>query len=81
MNAEPASDRFGATVCPRRRTAYRQRWRQARHMRRRTGVAALDYALVLGVVIPMAALLMWVGPRIMRLVYEMISVVVSWPFM
>jgi hypothetical protein len=44
-------------------------------------VAALDYALVLGVVIPMAALLMWVGPRIMRLVYEMISVVVSWPFM
>ncbi len=47
----------------------------------RRGVAALDYVLVLCVVFPMAALLLWIGPRMMLLVYEMIAVMVSWPFM
>ena len=47
----------------------------------RAGVAALDYVLVLGVVLPMVAFIMWIGPRIILLAYEMVCVLVSWPFM
>jgi hypothetical protein len=49
--------------------------------RRRRGLAALDYVLLLGVVLPLAAFLFRVGPKIIRLVYEMVCAVVSWPFM
>ncbi len=45
------------------------------------GVSSLDYVLVLGVILPMLVFIMRVGPRIMRLAYEMVSVLVSWPFM
>ena len=48
---------------------------------RRTGAAALDYVLVLGVIMPLAAFLFWAGPLIMNLAYEMVCVLVSWPFM
>jgi hypothetical protein len=48
---------------------------------RRAGVASLDYALVLGVIFPLAVFIMWIGPRIIRLAYEMVCVLVSWPFM
>jgi hypothetical protein len=41
----------------------------------------LDYALVLGVVLPMVAFCVWAGPRLIRQVYEMTLVLVSWPFM
>ena len=47
----------------------------------RRGSATLDYVLVMGIILPMAAFLLWAGPRIMNLVYEMLTVVVSWPFM
>ncbi len=47
---------------------------------RRSGVATLDYVLVLGVVLPLVASIMWMGPRIMRLVYEMACVLIAWPF-
>ena len=50
-------------------------------MRRRKGLATLDYVLVLGVILPLAAFLFRVGPTIIRLAYEMVCVVVSWPFM
>jgi len=50
-------------------------------LRRRRGLAALDYVLVLGVILPMAAFLFRVGPKIIRLVYEMVCALVSWPFM
>jgi hypothetical protein len=49
--------------------------------KRRRGVASLDYVLVLGVVLPMVAFIMWIGPRMMRLAYDMVCVFVSWPFM
>ena len=49
--------------------------------RRRAGTASLDYVLILGVVFPLLTFLMWIGPRIMRLAYEMLMVMVSWPFM
>ena len=48
---------------------------------RRKGAAALDYALVLGVIFPVAAALLWLGPKIMMLVYEMSAVIIAWPFM
>jgi hypothetical protein len=47
----------------------------------RTGSASLDYVLILGIVLPLVTLVMWAGPRIMRLAYEMVCVMVSWPFM
>jgi hypothetical protein len=43
-------------------------------------VASLDYVLILGVVLPLVAFLMWVGRPIIRLAYEMACVLVSWPF-
>jgi hypothetical protein len=49
--------------------------------RSRAGVAALDYVLVLGVILPMVAFVMLIGPRIMNSAYEMVCVLVSWPFM
>jgi len=47
---------------------------------KRRGVAALDYFLTIGVILPMATIAFWAGPRILNLVYEMTSVLVSWPF-
>jgi hypothetical protein len=49
--------------------------------RRRRGAATLDYALILGVVMPAAALIMFAGPRIITRVFEMSCTLVSWPFM
>jgi hypothetical protein len=46
----------------------------------RPGVATIDYVLVLGVIFPLGSIMLYYGPRIMRLAYEMISVMVSWPF-
>jgi hypothetical protein len=47
----------------------------------RKGVTSLDYVLVLGVVLPLASFILWIGPRIIRSAYEMVCVLVSWPFM
>jgi len=58
----------------------REAGRGARRAGRR-GVAALDYVLVLAVILPAVAFVMWAGPRIIRLVNEMTCVLVSWPFM
>lgn len=49
--------------------------------RGRRGAATLDYVLLLAIVLPMAAFVLWAGPRIMNLVYEMTCVLISWPFM
>jgi hypothetical protein len=40
----------------------------------------LDYVLVLVVMLPMVVLVMVAGPQMMRLVYEMLCVMISWPF-
>jgi hypothetical protein len=47
----------------------------------RRGAASLDYILLLGVVLPMIAFILGAAPRIIRLAYEMVSVLISWPFM
>ena len=49
--------------------------------RGRRGAASLDYVLVLAVILPMIVFMMWSGPRIMRLAYDMVAMLVSWPFM
>ncbi|MGO9112185.1 MAG: hypothetical protein ACLP9L_23405 [Thermoguttaceae bacterium] len=48
---------------------------------RRRGLATLDYVLVLGVILPLAAFLFRVGPKIICLAYEIVCGIVSWPFM
>jgi len=48
---------------------------------RRRGAASLDYILVLGVILPLAVFVLWAAPHLMNLVYQMTSVLVSWPFM
>lgn len=48
---------------------------------RRAGVSTLDYILVLGVIMPLAAIVIPFGIRILRAVYEMTSVLTAWPFM
>ena len=61
-----------------------QRLKEKRKRRKagcRAGQAAVDYVLILGVILPLMAFIMWIGPRIIRLVYEMICVLISWPFM
>lgn len=59
------------------------RGRKTRKVRgyRRAGVAALDYILVLGVILPLVAFIVGAAPKIMRLAYEMSCVMISWPFM
>jgi hypothetical protein len=47
----------------------------------RRGVSSLDYVLVGGVVLPMAAFVLWIGPRIIQQVYDMIAVQIGWPFL
>jgi len=44
-------------------------------------MGTLDYILTIGVVLPLVAFLLWVGPRILNLVNQMTTVLVSWPFM
>ena len=48
---------------------------------RRAGLASLDYVLILGVILPMVAFILKIGPRMIRAAYEMVCVLVSWPFM
>jgi hypothetical protein len=58
------------------------RLRASRPVRgRRAGAASLDYMLVLGVIMPMVVFIVWAGPRIIRLAYEMVCVLVDWPMM
>ena len=52
---------------------------QRRH--RRAGVSALDYILVLGIILPLVAFIVPAGKRIIELTYEMICTLVAWPFM
>jgi hypothetical protein len=49
--------------------------------RARRGLATLDYVLLLGVIFPLAAFIFRVGPQIIRLTYDMVCALISWPFM
>jgi hypothetical protein len=49
--------------------------------RRRVGSASIDYFLLLGTVLPLAAFMMQIAPRMMRAVYDLLTVIVAWPFL
>lgn len=69
----------GRTALP-GRSDWNRRGRRGRSVLRK-GVSSLDYVLVGGVVLPMAAFVLWIGPRIIQQVYDMIAVQIGWPFM
>jgi hypothetical protein len=47
----------------------------------RRGSATIDYFLLICIVLPLAAFMMTVAPRAMRSVYDLLTVMVAWPFM
>jgi hypothetical protein len=47
----------------------------------RAGAATLDYILVLGIILPMLAIAMPMGRRIIQLAYEMVCLMIAWPFL
>ena len=57
-----------------------RRQREGR-MLHRAGVATLDYILILCIIFPLVAFIVPTGRRMIALVFEMICVFVSWPFM
>ena len=61
-------------------TRHSPRRADSRHFRR-TGQASLDWVLVLATMLPIVALIITNGKKMMALVWEMLSVQVSWPFM
>ena len=55
--------------------------RTRRESARRKGLASLDYVLIIGILLPLLAFIMSIGPQITQLVFEMVCVLVAWPFM
>lgn len=53
----------------------------ARAGARRGAVSSLDYVLVLGVIFPMVLFIMTIAPKIIGYTYEMMFVLISWPFL
>ena len=49
--------------------------------KRRRGSATIDYFLLICVVLPLAAFIISIAPRAMRSVYDLLTVMVAWPFM
>jgi hypothetical protein len=45
------------------------------------GAATLDYVLVMGIILPLAVVVIPAGKHILELVYEMSCVLVAWPFL
>jgi len=48
---------------------------------RRSGASSLDYVLILATMLPIVAFIITKGKRMMALVWEMLCVQVSWPFL
>ncbi len=59
----------------------RMQRRVARQATSRRGAATFDYMGILIVVVGAAAYLMLRGPLAIQAVYEMVCVLISWPFM
>ena len=59
----------------------RTKQRTSMQVSRRAGAATIDYVLILAVVLPMVAFLMWAGPRMIRLAYDLTCLLIAWPFM
>jgi len=58
------------------------RFRLAQRSRRhRLGASTLDYVMTMGVALPLVGILYVAGPKMMNLVNQMTTVLISWPFM
>jgi hypothetical protein len=55
--------------------------RKTRRRPRRRGAATLDYVLVLAVILPLVAWMMTAGRHIILAAYQMVCLLVAWPFM
>ncbi len=55
--------------------------RKPRKSPRRSGAASVDYVLILAFIIPLVGISIAMSRQIMGLVYEVLCVLVSWPFM
>ena len=55
--------------------------RTKRAARRRRAAATIDYFLIICIVLPLAAFILRIAPRIMQSVYDLLTVMVAWPFM
>jgi hypothetical protein len=55
--------------------------KRGRATRKRRGSATIDYFLLVGVLLPLAAIVWWFGPRAIHAVYDMSTVMIGWPFM
>lgn len=73
--------RLGRTRAVHRWSRWTATAARARRPRSRRGAATLDYVLVLGVILPLAAFVIPISMRMIRAVYEMIVVLISWPFL
>jgi hypothetical protein len=49
--------------------------------RQRRGSATIDYFLLIAIVLPLAAFILRIAPRAIQSVYDLLTVVVAWPFM
>jgi hypothetical protein len=49
-------------------------------VRRPSGVATLDYVLLMGIVLPLAGFVLWAAPRMMNRVYEFTTALTGLPF-
>jgi hypothetical protein len=47
----------------------------------RRGSATIDYFLIICIVLPLAAFILRIAPRAMQSVYDLLTVVVAWPFL
>ena len=52
-----------------------------RRRSQRVAQASVDYVLILAIILPMVGFLLWAVPWIVRLAYEMVCVLISWPFL
>ena len=53
----------------------------AKQIHCRRGIATLDYILVMGIILPMAAFTLWASPWILQRVYEMFCLFIAAPWM
>jgi len=49
--------------------------------RKRRGAATIDYVLILAVILPLVAWMMTAGREIILSAYQMVCLLVAWPFM
>jgi hypothetical protein len=48
---------------------------------RRRGSATIDYFLLIAITLPLAAFILRIAPRAIQSVYDLLTVVVAWPFL